>query len=84
MMLIKCVDFVARVPDIVDREVDMAARLRFFAHLMMCRKCRRYLRQFRTILQAVAATRGLAAVADFDRVLERVMDRIEKRDGHSS
>ena len=78
----KCSDVVERVSDIVDEEANIVTRMRFYGHLMMCSHCRRYFRQFKSIKETTGKVLRDELPEDFDRVMNFVMDKIEKENEH--
>lgn len=78
MVYIKCKDAAAKVSDIIDQEANLFTRMRFYGHLMMCKKCRRYFEQFKQVKEAAGVVPPEDLPEDFDHVMKFVMREITK------
>lgn len=77
-MYVKCNDVALKVSEIIDNEANLLTQIRFYSHLMMCSKCRRYYQQFKSVKEIAGAVNPDKLPEDFDCVMEFVMDEIEK------
>ncbi len=78
MPLSRCQDVIDRISQIVDGEAGPALKVRFFAHLAICSNCTRYYRQLRDVRAAAGAAAPEDLPADFDAVMQRVLDAIDE------
>tara|TARA_R110002096_G_scaffold435770_1_gene662594 strand:+ start:63748 stop:64005 length:258 start_codon:yes stop_codon:yes gene_type:complete len=74
----KCSVVSTKISEIIDRDVGIIMRLRFYSHLMMCPKCRDYFNQFKLLKRASGTPTPDELPDDFDRVLGFVMEEIEE------
>lgn len=80
----KCSVIANKISDIIDGEVDVATRLRFFSHLMICPKCIKYYNQFKLIKQAASEPDPDELPADFDKVMGFVMKEVDANEKHNT
>lgn len=80
MMFIKCIDVVGKISEVVDQQASLMTRVRFYGHVMMCSNCRRYFKQFKAVKEAAGMVTPDDLPDDFDRVMDFVIKKVEKRD----
>lgn len=80
MVYIKCNDVVNKVSEIIDKQASLMTRMRFHGHLMMCDNCRRYFYQFKIVKEIAGKVTPDDLPADFDHVMDFVMNEIENQD----
>ena len=56
--MLRCMQFVELVTALEERAVGPRLRLQFQVHRVVCRHCRRYLRQMHAVSGALAAAAG--------------------------
>ena len=74
--MLKCRDVVANAENYLDGAQSWHQRLAMRFHLLICDKCRRYVRQLRALLRATPFMHGKAS----DDEVSRVMDHIHSHD----
>lgn len=73
MPMSKCSDVIERVHAIIDKEASLWSRFRFFGHLAMCDKCRRYYSQMKEVVEASGVVTPMDLPADFENVMNFVL-----------
>ena len=73
MPMSKCKDVIDRISAIIDGEADIGERMRFHMHLMMCRNCRTYYKQFKTVKVAAGQVSPEDLAEDFDQIMDFVL-----------
>jgi hypothetical protein len=68
-MRVSCKDILERAGAIHDREVHGRERLGIWLHLVLCKVCRRFLRQYALASQTAAAVAHARCPADKARVI---------------
>lgn len=51
--MITCEEFTDRITAYLDRSVPMGERMGLWMHALLCKHCRRYLRQFEEVIELV-------------------------------
>ena len=74
--MLKCKDIPEQASDYVEHTLDRRTRAMFRLHLMLCTNCRRFMRQFRTLLGAFGRKRP--PVLSEERV-ERIVKALGER-----
>ncbi|MBS7661394.1 zf-HC2 domain-containing protein [Pseudomonas lalucatii] len=74
--MLTCKELVANSSDFLDRQLSLRLRLSIRAHLAMCRKCRRFIRQMR-LSQAVLRQLPQGQSAELD-ALARELARLRR------
>lgn len=71
-----CREVYEEASDLLDDQLPLLSRLEIRMHLLLCRHCRRYVRQLRLLTRTLAARgRTSKAPAEF---IERVIEHIER------
>ncbi len=69
--MLSCKELVARSSDLLDGQLSLRQRLAVRAHLAMCVRCRRFIRQLR-LTQAVLRQLPDTPIAELDSLAERL------------
>lgn len=69
--MLTCKELVARTSDYLDGQLDLRARLAVRSHLLLCRHCRRFVRQMR-LSQAVLQRLEAPVRDDLDALASRL------------
>lgn len=74
-MILTCKHVCEHASDFIDGAASLRQRLLLRLHLFLCKHCRRYLRQFRTVIGIVPklATRDTPSDEEIDRLVARLM-----------
>lgn len=75
----KCSHVAEKISEIIDGEADLMTRCRFYTHLMICPKCIKYYNQLKLIKQAAAEPDPDELPADFDDVMNFVMEEVQQK-----
>ncbi len=75
-----CSGVVDKISDVIDGQASLMSRILFYGHLMMCANCRRYFEQFKIVKEVAGKVGPKDLPGDFDRVMDFVMDEIEKQE----
>jgi predicted anti-sigma-YlaC factor YlaD len=67
--VLTCREIIDNADQLLDGTTSRRQRLAVKAHLLMCRHCRRYVRQLRALLRAVPFMYGKASDAEVSRVM---------------
>lgn len=70
--MLKCRDVPVRLDEASVGSLSLPRRVGLRFHLMMCRHCRRFARQYGVMLRVLALRRTHASDAEVTRVVERV------------
>ncbi len=70
--MLKCREIVSNADQLLDQEMSRRQRLGMKMHLLMCRHCRRYVRQFSVLLRAVPFMHSEASDAEVSQVMEHI------------
>ena len=70
--MLKCRDVPYRLAPETERDLSFRQRLSLRTHLLMCRHCRRFARQYRVMLRILDMREHPASDAEVARVIERV------------
>jgi len=80
--VLKCREVVDSADQLLDGTMTWQQRLKVKVHLLMCHHCRRYVRQLRSLLQAIPFMHGQASNEEVDKVIERINnDRVKNDQG---
>lgn len=71
--MLKCRQMTQRASDHIDRELTFWPALQYRIHLLMCRRCRRFLHNFR---QSIVMVRRLRRVSVEQEQIDTVIQRI--------
>lgn len=74
----KCRDVLEKGSTILDGREGFVSRLRFRAHLMMCRDCRTYYRQFAEVVRCARAAGPEDHPEDLGQVAKYVLERLRE------
>ena len=77
--MLKCRDIVQHADALLDQELGFRRRLAVRIHLFMCVHCRRYVRQLRNLLRAIAGMHGLASDNEVAAVVRALPDKHDAR-----
>ena len=70
--MLKCRDVVHQADALLAGDLTGRQRFAMRMHLVICRHCRRYVRQFRRLLSAIPGMHGLASDDEVDAVMTAV------------
>lgn len=70
--MLKCREVVDNADQLLDGDISRRQRLAINLHLLMCRHCRRYMRQLRALLRAIPFMHGKASNAEVSEVMEHI------------
>ncbi len=70
--MLKCREIVEHADALLAAELTPIQRLSVRTHLLICRHCRRYVRQLRQLIRSVAAMHGPASDAQVQQVVTAV------------
>lgn len=70
--MLKCREIVDNADQLLNGDLNRRQRLAIKMHLLMCRHCRRYVRQLRALLRAIPFMHGKASEAEVSRVIEHI------------
>ncbi|MTI52502.1 MAG: zf-HC2 domain-containing protein [Alcanivorax sp.] len=77
--MLKCQHVEQRADALVDGErLPFGERLALQAHLMICRHCRRYLRQLRALVRTLRGSPDTLSDKNTEALVERILDRQSK------
>ncbi|MFI8747514.1 anti-sigma factor family protein [Pseudomonas sp. NPDC077186] len=77
--MLNCKELVAQSSDFLDGQLNLRQRLAVRAHLAMCVRCRRFIRQLK-LTQAVLRQLPEAAVPELDALAARLVEARRKAD----
>ncbi|MBL4801415.1 MAG: hypothetical protein JKY45_05925 [Emcibacter sp.] len=81
MMYLQCAKVVDKISDIMDGHASILVRMRFHGHLLLCKNCRRYYDQLRTVRTLSGQVKSVDLLTelpdDFGQVMDFVMAEIE-------
>ena len=77
MPMSKCSDVIERVHSVIDGEATTWNRMRFFMHLGMCSKCRRYYQQMKGVVESSGEVTQEDLPDDFENVMNFVLDEVQ-------
>lgn len=70
--MLKCREVVDNADQLLDGVISRRQRFALKMHLLMCRHCRRYVRQLRALLRAVPFMHSQASDAEVSEVMEHI------------
>ncbi len=70
--MLKCREVVDTADQLLDGNISRRQRFAIKMHLVMCRHCRRYVRQLRALLSAIPFMHGKASDAEVAQVMEHI------------
>ncbi|MGD9661225.1 MAG: zf-HC2 domain-containing protein [Porticoccaceae bacterium] len=70
--MLKCREVVDNADQLLDGNISRRQRLALKMHLLICRHCRRYVRQLRALLRAIPFMYGKASDTEVSRVMEHL------------
>lgn len=70
--MLKCRDIVENADALIDQELSFRRRLTVRMHLFMCVHCRRYVRQLRDLLRAIAGMHGPASGREVSSIMKAI------------
>lgn len=70
--MLKCREIVDNADQLLDGNISRRQRLDLKMHLLICRHCRRYVRQLRALLRAIPFMHGKASDTEVSRVMEHL------------
>ncbi len=73
--MLKCRDLVAEADLLLAGELSWQRRLAIRIHLLMCRHCRRFMRQFKLLLSAIPAMHKPASEAEVEQVMQHIQQQ---------
>ena len=76
MVIMNCKRIVSDISDIIDRKASLITRMKFHAHLLMCKNCQRYFEQFKLVKDLTGRVGADDLPHDFDQVMSFVMTEI--------
>lgn len=68
--MLKCRDIAARADDILSGELPWHRRVAVSLHLLMCDRCRRFIEQYRRMVNIVAQAEDPASELEIARVID--------------
>ncbi|WP_372780792.1 zf-HC2 domain-containing protein [Litorivivens sp.] len=72
--MLKCREIVEHADALLATELSPGRRMAVRVHLLMCRHCRRYVRQLQDLLRAVPQMHGRASDAEVAKVVRAVRE----------
>ena len=75
-----CEDIIDRISEIIDGEADAVPTVKFYAHLAMCKNCRRYYQQMVVVRDATGHVDPAEVPDDFREIMGFVLDGMEPSD----
>ena len=77
--MLKCQHVEQRADALIDGErLPITERLALRTHLMICRHCRRYLRQLRALVRTLRGSLDTLSDKNTEALVERILDRQSK------
>ena len=70
--MLKCREVVHNAGQLLDGDISRRQRLAIRMHLLMCRHCRRYVRQLQALLRAIPFMHHQASDAEVTRVMNKI------------
>lgn len=70
--MLTCREVVDQADQLIAGELNRRQQLAMKVHLLMCRHCRRYVRQLRALLQAIPFMRSTASDSEVHDVMEHI------------
>ncbi|TCO77885.1 zf-HC2 domain-containing protein [Chromatocurvus halotolerans] len=70
--MLTCREVVNSADHLIERELSRRQQLAMKVHLLMCRHCRRYVRQLRALLQAIPFMHSKASDSEVRDVMEHI------------
>lgn len=70
--MLKCREIVDNADQLLDGDNSRRQRLAIKIHLLMCRHCRRYVRQLQALLRAIPFMHSQASDAEVFQVMEHI------------
>lgn len=70
--MLKCREIAENADHFLDGDISRRQRLALKMHLLMCRHCRRYVRQLRSLLRAIPFMHGKASNTEVTQVMEHI------------
>ena len=77
--MLNCREVVDGADQLLDGSMSRRQRLAIKMHLLMCRHCRRYVRQLRTLVRAIPFMHSKASDAEVAKVIEHIESHQTKR-----
>lgn len=77
--MLKCRALVENADQLLDGAVNRRQRLAMKMHLLMCRHCRRYVRQLGALLRAIPFMHRKASDAEVAEVMDRIYNDQTRR-----
>lgn len=77
--MLNCREVVDSADQLLDGSMSRRQRFAIKMHLLMCRHCRRYVGQLRTLLRAIPFMHGQASDAEVAKVIEHIDSHQVKR-----
>lgn len=74
--MLSCREVASRASDYVDRNLSRRERLVMQLHLMMCVRCRRFVRHVRLLVAALASRGDKAQPSVDDALVDRIVSRL--------
>jgi anti-sigma factor RsiW len=78
--LLNCREVTARASRLLDGDLGLVERLQMRMHLAMCEHCRRFVRQLRTLVDALAVRHQSLAVSPSPEFVDRIMSTLPSSD----
>lgn len=72
-LLLRCQALYQVLDGYLDQELSWFERIFVKGHLMMCRTCRGYLKQYRTVREITGTPSAADLPEDFEQVMQRVV-----------
>jgi len=68
--MLSCKEVAANADQLVDGSLSLRRRLSMRLHILICGHCRRYLKQLKSLLQAIPFMHGTATDVEVEKVME--------------
>lgn len=68
--MLSCRDFVNNADQLLDRDLRVSTRIALQIHLLLCRHCRRYLKQLRRLVEAIPFMHNKATEEEVRKVMD--------------
>lgn len=68
--MLSCRDFVNNADQLLDRDLRVSTRIALRTHLLLCRHCRRYLKQLCRLVEAIPFMHNKATEEEVRKVMD--------------
>lgn len=82
--MITCEEFTGRITAYLDKSVPMGERMGLWMHAVLCKHCRRYLRQFEAVIELAGEVDGREPIELDDTARQRLLELFRQQHAPSA